>query len=47
MESREATVRTLRDQLGEERFEAVRAEGRGLALDDAVADAFELLRARS
>jgi predicted ATPase/class 3 adenylate cyclase len=45
VESREETARALEERLGEQAFEAARAEGRALSLDDTVADAIELLDA--
>ncbi|MGH3104199.1 MAG: ATP-binding protein [Gaiellaceae bacterium] len=44
-ESYDETVRTLEAHLGEQAFEAARAEGRAMTLDDAAADAFDLLDA--
>lgn len=42
-ESYDETVRALGEQLGEQSFEAARAEGRSRTNDDAVGDALELL----
>jgi predicted ATPase/class 3 adenylate cyclase len=44
-ESYEETVRTLGQHLGEEAFEATRAEGRATSLDQTVADVLDLLDA--
>jgi hypothetical protein len=42
-ESYAETVIALEERMGERSFEAARAEGRSRTLDDAVADALELL----